>query len=226
MLKVGLYENIQLTKVTKNDKGTLILGLKKLEQNLLAGLNDSSADSATVGNEQDVMVLTPYATAFGGEADTAENNLTKLKEIKDMLTHILLGYMTADKITGWNILHNTGVTPENLADKLTQQGTVDLIYANIVNQFIAMASPVTGPSSPLFRCLFIRTSKLKHFPTFRRKYLADNPFWEPMTVPAGQSKLKYTKWEMDNGYNNGNRVEQSTADTTSDITTTEDVFSS
>jgi hypothetical protein len=210
MLKVAIHENVQLHKVTKNDKGTLVVGLKKANPDPLAGFNDTQD---TAEGDQEFLFLTPYATAYGGDLDTPENNSQKIKDFKNQLTHFLLGYTTSDKIK-WDATKDTGIDRSNFNEKMTQQRTVDLMYKNLVDQFIEQITPHIGPNSPLFRCLLIRTNRLKHFSTFRKKFLDENPFWEPMTVSKEQSKLKYTAWEITNKYNSGERVTE--ADTVSE----------
>jgi len=206
MLKVGIHENIALAKAVRNDQGTLVIGFKKVQTDALAAFNSSDLSSGG-DEEQDFLLYPPRATNRMEEPDTATNNTQKVREFKDQLTHILSAYLTKDKIT-WDILKDTGVTAENMAVKMTQQETLDIIYKNIVDQFIAMATPILNdPKQKLTRCIFIRASKAKHYPALRRRFLDSNPFIESMEIPASASKLAFTKWEIKEGFNNPEPVQ-------------------
>jgi hypothetical protein len=66
------------------------------------------------------------------------------------------------------------------------------IYTNYVDQFVTQITPFVGPSSPLFRMKFIRTSKDKHFSSIPKFA----PFIEPMSITLASSKLKYSRYEL------------------------------
>lgn len=213
MIPVSIVEDIVLSKALKNDKGTLVLGMKVVTGNLLDSLNSSTDDSASGGLENDFLFFPLQATNFDKAIDTAANNTVKIQELKDQLTHILLRFMTSDKIT-WDILKGTGITPDNIDVKVIQQTTLDVIYANIVEQFLSMVKPFVNNTSQKSRVLLTRKSKAQHFPALRKRYLTDQPFIESMSVPKEASALKYTEWEIKNGYNNPNKIETAAADAT------------
>lgn len=205
MLKVGIHEDLGINKVSKNDRGTLVLNVKSFANAgadaLLAALNDSSDDSATDSNDQDFLFYPPQATDRNNNLDTPENNQKKIKQLKDQLTHILLSYMTKDKIR-WAILVDTGIDDTNINDKFQDQGTLDKIYSNMADQFTAMITPfMGGEKKNLRRWLFVRQSKAKHYAALRKSFLNENPFIESMDIPKEASKLKYTEWEVKNEFN-------------------------
>lgn len=212
MIQVGIHENILFHKATRNDRGSLVVGVKVTNPDPLGALASSSDNSASGDPENDFLFFPIQATAKDGNTDTAENNMNKVKELKDQLTHILLGFMTVDKIT-WDPLKDTGVTAENMNTKLTQQPVLDKIYDNVVTQFIKTITPYLSNANYLFRLLLVRQSKAKHFPALRKRFLKEQPFLEPMSVPTTASKLKYTKWELDNGFDSPAKVEETTVDT-------------
>ncbi len=215
MLKVGIHENIVFTKAEKNDRGTLVIGFKQVNEATPLELLGSNSDNTSPEDaENDFLIFPPKATEKNStNVDSGKNNMQKIKEIKDPLNHILSQYLTKDQIA-WDPTKGLGITNENLETKLTQQSVLDAIYANIVDQFIKMASPIV--KNPLTqdkkRLLTIRTSGIKHFSALRKRYLDTNPFLESMTIPTAQSKLKYTNWEVKNGFNNPTPVAQATAD--------------
>ncbi len=211
MIKVGIHENVRWNKATKNDRGTLVAGIIKESGDALAALDSTSDSSAASAEENDFLFFPPKATNKDNQPDTAENNMTKIKEFKDQLNHILQNYMTSDKIK-WDTLKGTGVTSENMETRLTKQETLDIMYNNVVDQFIVMISPFLTNPNLKYRILLTRSSKAKHYPALRKRYLGEQPFMEPMTVPKAASALKYTKWELDNGFNNPDRVELTVAD--------------
>lgn len=214
MIRVGIHDNILFHKAVKNDRGSLVVGIKQVgDVNPLAGLDSASDDSAGTGPENDFLFFPPQATNRDEQPDTHDNNMNKVKELKDTLTHILLRFMTADKIV-WDTTKNTGITPENINNKLTQQPVLDVMYKNIADQFIAMISPFLNNTEYLSRILLTRQSKAKHFPTLRKRYLKNQPFLEPMSIPKEASALKFTKWELDNGMDNPEKVEDTPANAT------------
>lgn len=202
MLKVGIHENLVITKTTKNDQGTLVIGFKEAgEVDLIAAMNSSDSVSFDK-NEQDLLIYPPKLENMQGETKTADVLMKDIADVRDPLNKILQQYKTKDSIT-WDIFAGTGLTAgDDFNKKLTTQGVIDKVYSNIVDQFIAQMAPFVGESGKKMRVLFIRQSKAKHYPRLRTKFLDSNPFIEPMVVPKAQSKVKFTKWETENGYAN------------------------
>lgn len=225
MITVGIHDNLRVYKAVKNDKGTLVIGIKeeKATGSLLDLLNSNTENSTGGSKDQDFLMYCPKVTNFDGTPDTGENNLKKVQEFKDTLTHILLNYMTSDKIQ-WDIMAGTDITVDNITERFTQQTVVDKVYENIIDQFITMIRPFTGQTNKLHRMLLIRKSATSHFPKFRSKFLDTNPFMEPMTVPKEQSRLKFTKWEVANGFSSPDKVEDGESVPSEQTAATSSVF--
>lgn len=200
-IQVGIRENIRIISSEKNEKGSLVINLK--EDSATGGgglLADLNATTDNNNDNENGMIIWPVT--WNQEHKTIEEKskdvTNKLKTLRARLTHILLQYMTNDKIQ-WNVF--AGITINDEADLVRGLGEneamLNKIYDNYATQFIAMLAPHVGPSSQLFRVKLIRQSKDKHYatlPTFA-------PFMEPMLIPKNQSKLAFSKYEL--GYRKG-----------------------
>lgn len=211
MIQVGRHENLVITKTVKNDQGSLVIGVKQMTQvNPLEALN-SSGQTAFDAPQQDFIIYPPKSTTFQGERDTLKNLLLKVGDIKDPLDHIASIYMPAGA-RKWDLFANTGITPTtNLEEELNKQSVMDIIYNNIVNQFITMMAPFVGEGGKRVRMIFPRTSVAKHYPTLRKRYLSSQPFIESMEVPAAASKLAFSKYEKEKGLDKGDVVSTAAA---------------
>jgi len=199
-LGVGIHKNVQVTKVTKNDKGTLVIGFKQdVEVDPLAALS-TAGQTDFDQPELDLLVYSPRVQNFNGGLKNTEELLNSIAELKDPLDHIASVYLTADK-RKWDVFANTGITKDNLSSLLAEQTTMDKVYANIITQFISMMTGVIGTSSKKVNVMFIRQSKAKHYPKLRTKYLTTYPFIEPADV--NPSKLRFSKYESEQGYDKG-----------------------
>jgi hypothetical protein len=194
MIKVGILDNTRILKAEKNDKGTLVITYQESAgggKTLADALNSTSENSQDSDNG---IIIWPVKVNENLQTlkEKSDDVSNKLKSLRGFLSHVLLQYMTEDKIQ-WNALANVTVTSEeDLIRALAEnEALVNKIYDNYVTQFISMITPHVGPSSPLFRTKFIRQSKEKHFPTLPRFA----PFMEPMTVPKSASKLTFTPYE-------------------------------
>jgi hypothetical protein len=216
MLSVGVHENVQFSKVAKNDKGTLIVGFKKQEVDKLAALSQGRFEP----EEQDFLIFPPQLTNYSGSDSTPEEMLVKWGEITSPLEHIATQFLTKDKVK-WDLFFGTGITKENYDAKMTQQDTVDKIYNNIVTQFINWMMPFTK-STKTFRMVFIRSSKAKHYAKLRTRYLSSQPFMEPMDVTP--SKVKFSEYEKKNGLDNPNQAGGAQAPSTADTNQAEEMF--
>lgn len=211
-INVGIHSDLVINKATKNDQGTLVIGVKEaVEIDPLAALSQTGSTKFE-GETKDFLIYPPKAENFDGGVDTWQNNLKKVGDIKDQLEHILKVYMPVKDIK-WDPFTGTGVTNDNMAAKLTSNTVLVQIYNNIVDQFLRMFRPFVNENGKRVRMLFIRQSKAKHYPALRKKYLESNPFIEPMDVPAAASKLKYSKYEIDNGLNTGDAIAAPVANT-------------
>lgn len=199
-LKVGIHENLVISKTEKNEKGSLVISVKKIETvNPLDRLNSSTGSTNFKAEEADFLVYSPQVVKFGVTLE-ADKVMDEIANVVDPLSHILSMYITKDKIK-WDLFKDTGVTNENYNEKITDQATLDKIYGNLVNQFITAITPFVGENGKKLRGIFPRRSKASHFPALRKLFLESNPIFEPMSIPAAQSKLKFSKYEIDNGLN-------------------------
>ena len=216
-ISVGIQENLRILKLEKSDKGSL---------NITIGSEDAVAESSqpaaqaagvvdifgelnntsegTGPSNQLTYIHWPYK--IDEYTKTAEDVLKAVNTSKEFLNHILKQYVTADKIS-WAVMDNVAIDRSSQAaamQGLVIPANIAKIYDNQITQFMNMLNPLVGPNSKLFRMKLTRQSKLKHYATLPRFA----PFMEPMDIPATQSKLKFSKWEIENGYNNGVPVAQ------------------
>jgi len=223
MIGVGIHENLQIHKTTKNDQGTLVLGVKQaVVIDPTAALNGSGTSTSFEAPEQDFLIYPPKVTNLNGEQESMDAILKKIAELKDPLNMILQQFTTADKIR-WDIFAGTGVTMENLGEKITNQTVLDKVYANIVDQFISQMSPFMN-SPKRFRMIFVRQSQAKHYAKLRTRFLDSQPFIESMEIPASASKLKFTPYEITKGLNNPNPVGGAQTVSTQDAAAASSVF--
>jgi hypothetical protein len=136
--------------------------------------------------------------------------------LKNQLTQLLEVWTTSDKVI-WDPYYNTGITKDNYRERWMDDDALGKIFANYGNQFIAMAKDFMGKKEYALRVKLVRQSKLKHYATIPGKFLADNPWVESMDVPADKSKLKFSKWEKENGFDNGTPVARAEADPAADV---------
>jgi hypothetical protein len=219
-LGVGIHENIVVEKAEKNDKGTLEIHFKQIgDINPIDLLN--AAGSGSTSFEAKTERITVWRPTLREGQDTYKTASDKIAELKDTLQSILAQYLTIDKIK-WDVFAGTGITADTY--KIKVMDYIDTIYDNIVNQFVKQVTPFVGENSNKFRLLLVRQSAAKHYPKLRSKYLDTNPFIESMSVPASASKLKYTKFEVEKGLNNGTPVDAPAAASTADAKQAESLF--
>lgn len=205
-VSVGINENVIITKVAKNDRGTLVIGLKKMETvDPIAALNSSTGSTSFEQRERELMIYPPQVRDFNDVPKSGKRIMDDFAEIIDPLAHIASQYVSKDKVK-WDTFKGTTINGTNVYDEVVKPEVVKQVYNNIVDQFITMMIPFVGEEGPKMRVLLVRQSKAKHFPRLRTRFLQGNPFIEPMTIPASASKVKFTQFEVSNGLNIGDEV--------------------
>ena len=205
MIQIGVNEDIVVSSVSKNDRGSLVIKLKEGGEVDPFQMFNNAGNTRLKADEKDMIIYPPSVTNFSGETDSYENIMKKIAEIIDPLAHILHAY-TPKSAVKFDVFANLGLTKENIMEKVRTQAVVDKMYANIVDQFIKQITPFTGDNGKKQRVLLIRQSKAKHYPAFRKRFLESQPFFEPMDVPKEASKLAFSKFEIENGLNSGEAV--------------------
>jgi hypothetical protein len=195
-LPIGINENIVLSKATKNDKGTLVVGFKEVKEiNVLEAMN--SAGASLEASEQDFLLFAPTIKNFDGSLTSGEKMFkTKVKDYKDYLEHILLQYYTQDKIK-WDMFAGIeGLNGSNVYAKFEDEAVITKVCNNLVNDFIKLATPVLNNTAKKKRLKVIRKANSRYvaLPKFA-------PFFEDMSIPKEQSKLKFSNYEIANKLN-------------------------
>lgn len=205
MLKVGIHDNLVLKSTVKNEQGTLVINLKKMTKvDPLAALS-SAGQTSFEPEEVGIMMYAPKVLDYNNKNRSVTDMLNLIAEVKDPLDHIASVYLTTkDRV--WNPFVGIDINADNQEQKLTDQGTINKIYDNLVTQFIAMVKPFVGESGKRVRVLLIRQSATKHFPKFRTRYLNNQPFIESMEIPASASKLKFSEYEKTKGLDSPNQA--------------------
>jgi hypothetical protein len=134
-----------------------------------------------------------------------------INSTKAILLHLLTGYMTS-KEARLELFEGIDINATNYNSQIIKPPIAQAIFKNMVDQFITKMKPFFGDSTKLFRVLLVRQDAAKPFPTFRKRHIDENPFYEPMEVTKEQSKLMFTPYEIDNGLDNDLPVKKKTAD--------------
>ena len=220
-LGVGIHENVILgSKTGVNEKGSLVLELStKVDSNdmLSAFADGTDMEASTVG-----LIQFPFnLTNWEGKAKTASEIGTDINNLKANLIDILSVFMTSDKakaVLGVDVIfRGLGITPEtqaSLPQRLLNADFVSAVYKNICTAFVAAATPFFN-NTP-FRVKLRRTSKAKHYSSIPPRSKFAEPWIESMAVPKEQSKLAWSKYEIDNGLNSGVKTETDAVSTTED----------
>ncbi len=207
MIKVGIHENVELIKAEINDKGTLVIGIKKGGGLSLAERLSSGSDGSSEEEEQDFFI---WPVKLGEYVKTGEDVAREFESLNRMLKHILKGFLTtadiAKNFNPFNGIDLGGKTDAQVKEMLMTQDIMDAMYKNIANQFIEMVTPFLGKGM-LFRVRLNRQSKLKNFSSLpkvgRYANLDAEGFWEGMDVKEEASNVKYSNYEL--GFRKGDK---------------------
>lgn len=218
---IGINENVYISKAEVDDKGTLSIGFEEAgaaKGTKVANPFDNIALDGEVSEKSfDMTVkLFPPLPPKEGNDRTEEKNVELLvgdiNKTKGIILHLLKGYMTADQLKGLiNPFRGLPIDKDNFNQQVQKKEILEGIHRNMCTDFTAAIKPFVGKTDRLFRLLLVRQSKDKHFATFRGRFLEDNPFWESMDVPAEASKVKFTKYELDNGFDSAAPVKKDQA---------------
>lgn len=229
MINIGINENVVLHSAKTNDRGWLVLAWKeakdygKEKKSLFA-----ESQTAAVGSDDrsTEINLFPFKKPDGkyNEGKTDDELLEMIggdiKRLRNQLTQALEQYMPLDKIV-WDPYISTGVTEENHRVELLQTSTLESVFANYANQFVQMMSPFLGDHKFAVRIKLIRQSKEKNFMTIPGRFLDEMPWIETMEVPKERSKVMFSQWEKDNGYDSSAAVSKTETDKKDEIPDTE-----
>lgn len=218
MISVGIHDNIELVKAEINDKGTLIIGLKKSVGAVsLEDMLNSGSDASTAEDSQEFFIWPFKIDEYNKDGDAILKSALNLKRT---LTHILKGYMTEAEIeAGWNLLNGLAIEMSEVKTKLAEQSNIDKLYANLASQFVSMITPFIGKGL-LFRVKLTRQSAKKHFSSIPKvgeyNNLETEGFWESMDIKKEATGVKYSNYEL--GYRKGNTDAHKTGTDLSDPT--------
>jgi hypothetical protein len=213
MLQVGIYKNLVISatslvasKKDANVKNHIITFKQASSGSKLSRLSNATIDSSNEDSSNDFLLFGFKPEKWNGEAMTSDEVYEMIQERRDLLTYILSQYMTVDKIA-WDLEKGTGLTDANADTKILDKDVLDKIYLNLSEQFIKMMKPFVGDNGKRFACVFPRSSAKSHFPKLRSRFLDSQGFMAPMDEPALVAKIGFTKYELEKGLNNPDKVE-------------------
>lgn len=215
MIGVGINKNVMLSRVAIGEKGALELYFDEAVQKASVFDSMQSAKVENTGTETRLLVF-PFKPPSGvrnegkTEDELIEMTSEDMLKVKNQLTQLLQQYLADDDIK-WDPWAGTGADNSNYRSMFQSEETLAKVFENIATQFITMLGDKAGKPAYKLRVKLVRQSKDKHFATIPGKFLADNPWVELMDIPEEASKVKFTKWEIDNKFDDGTPVEKPAA---------------
>lgn len=253
MIGIGINNNVYFGKAAKDtaakeerNRGTLMITFKqklagdeaagemkaKLAANPFADWEDGGALSYSEGGNSITLRMFPFDSKAQMNTPDVLPDATEMRnrinQLRDPLVHILSQYMTSDKITlkPAVIFAGTGIDIDvnSFGAKVMSEPVQEKIYNNIVNEFIKLMTPFEDSDNLLFRLKLPRQSKKKAYATIPTRFLNGNPFMEDMAIPEKASKVKFSSYEINNGFDNATPIAQAEADTAKEVEPANDPF--
>jgi len=223
LLGVGVFSGVVISKVTynKTDQGqSLDITFKKTaEKSEEAGeldfLSAGSIGSSDEGKENNIRLYGLNLTGYDGSTKSCDDLLNELLAKQTQLVHIASAYLPADKIkAAWALTKGIEVkTKDELVKQITKQSVLDKMVENLFTQFSELMKPVIGEDSKHVVVKFLRKSKASNFPRLADKKLDWNPFIADEKDTKLVAKIKFSKWEQEQGLDS-NTQSLDDADTT------------
>lgn len=230
MIGIGINENVYIEKAEFGDKkDSLILTFKqKAERELTMFEKLQAEEHIESAGGLPIRLFAPLVNKDDDKTEEKKVDLafTDINNTKGQLIHIMLGYMTKEHATLGEIYAGIGMSEENFREKMLNQDALKLIFQNMATAFLDKVKPWIGKSDPTFRLLLLRQSKDKHFPTLRKRFLTESPFWEPMFIPKSDSKVAFTPYEIREKLDSNEVIAKDQADVKNDTPqkTAEEIF--
>jgi len=226
---VGIHEDVVLKNVTIDKNGKLVLFIRSKEEakpeEEVNPFDQMNASEVIEESGDGGITFWPFKTPELKDKKTNQDRTEKelgefsnrdIQTMKNQFQQILEQFMVKDDIK-WSIFDGTGMDKETYWQQIYNQPILDVIYKNLCEQFMGMIAPYLDKNEHAVRFKLVRQSKEKHFSRVPGMFIKDNPFIEPMSVPQKDSRVKWTKYELAEGLNDGTPVSRDTADTTEDV---------
>lgn len=229
MIGIGINNDVVLVRAVLNEKGTLEITfdeLKTLTAPRASVFAESQSAKVTNDGKSSYSILLFSLKKPDGKRNEDKTDVEMLemiggdiKRVKNQLSHIIEQYWSLEGVE-WDPYIQTGVTEENYAERYLDNTVLETMFHNYATQFISYVEPFFGKTEFPMRLKLLRQSKDKNFPTLPSRFLEDNPFLEPMDVPADRTRVKFTQYEKDNGLDSAAAVAKTDADAKEQIADT------
>jgi hypothetical protein len=214
-IEVGIVENLvfdlETTEIT--EKGAIVLGMKSAatksdEDSMMdAIMNNKTIDGDVKGK---FYLWTPSVTKKD------ENGLEVSKTPQDVLAELLnirkylldIGALFGPKeeseqaYGGAKMFEGLGREVQDVIPQLVNEALLLQVYKKLGNLFLTFLKSKPGVATSAFRHKFVRQSADKHYATIPRP-MAFGVNIESMFVPKAQSKIAFSKYEIEKGLNSG-----------------------
>lgn len=218
MIGVGINENVILNASIDPEKNRLSIELSELGTggDLFTQMTQTGYTATSGTMKLNILsVLAPKADNKKSVDQNIQIASADISNIKNQLTQILALYMSIDSIDLGAVAYNgTGIVDSaTFRANILRQDVLNLIYTNMINRFVQLFNALGGiPSQTPVRFKLQRQSKDKHYADIPKRNVDKFPFVELMTVPAEASKVAFSKYEIENGLNDGTPVDSAKAE--------------
>ena len=213
LIPVGIHENLVISSKSKlSDKGGMDLVIKTIEspEAILAALTSNEVYNAMESNfKQFAHSLTDYNKNVKSAADLVKDLTTRRHQLMQIAKIFATEELVDKALGGMAMFEGLGIAPENYGKavaQLTQADFLKKVDDNLCQKFLDFVKANKGFDNPAaaFRAKFPRGSKNKTFSS-----LCKSPYdvWiESMNVPAGQTKIAWSDYEIKEGLNHSNPI--------------------
>ena len=224
MLTIGINEGWRLVGVDVTDKGAhkVMFGKGKVGD-LLDYIN------ADLGDEPDegfIYVWPPMMKNFD-QTDKQPREIVKdLRRVWNIYAKMFAQYLSDEQLKEefpMNIMFaGTEVTGEQIESMLKNENTVLKLFKNLGKAADKVIKNHGLADKEGLRIKFIRQSKKKAFPDFV-KFPERDDWVELMSIPREASKVKFSAWEIENGYNDATIPTDDTNGEVEEVANTEEL---
>ena len=145
----------------------------------------------------------------------------EINEQKNLLIQCASCYVTSDKlmkevdgkkVSIIDLYRGIAMTRENMHSMLPNDEVLQRVFKNMSEDFVTFMTPVLAQGPTPLRVLLVRQSAAKHYASFRRRFIREQPVFELAAIPKEASKLKFSDYEIQKGLNDGTPIQQAQAD--------------